>query len=112
MIAIPLSASSKIIQLRTILTNRSAGQVSRIGWTIGSYSNMGTHPCDCRISQATSDRFIAARLVTTLLHTKDTNMVLGLLISFVLNTSIVTACTVYPNESRSKSTANGKEKTT
>lgn len=42
MCVIPIGASSKIIQLRTILTNKSAGQVSRMGWAIASYSNLGT----------------------------------------------------------------------
>ncbi|CAF5100060.1 unnamed protein product [Rotaria sp. Silwood1] len=41
MFVIPIGASSKIIQLRTILSNKSAGQVSRTGWIIASYSNCG-----------------------------------------------------------------------
>ena len=41
MLVIPISASSKIVQLRTILTNKSAGQVSRPGWMIASYNNFG-----------------------------------------------------------------------
>lgn len=41
MCVIPIGASSKIIQLRTILANKSAGQVSRTGWAIASYSNFG-----------------------------------------------------------------------
>lgn len=41
MCVIPIGASSKIIQLRTILSNKSAGQVSRTGWAIASYSNLG-----------------------------------------------------------------------
>jgi hypothetical protein len=41
MCVIPIGASSKIIQLRTILSNKSAGQVSRIGWAIAAYSNCG-----------------------------------------------------------------------
>jgi len=38
---IPISASSKLIQLRTILSNKSAGQVSRTGWAIAAYGNCG-----------------------------------------------------------------------
>lgn len=41
MCVIPIGASSKIIQLRTILSNKSAGQVSRTGWAIATYSNLG-----------------------------------------------------------------------
>jgi hypothetical protein len=41
MCVIPIGASSKIIQLRTIVSNKSAGQVSRTGWAIASYSNLG-----------------------------------------------------------------------
>jgi hypothetical protein len=41
MCVIPIGASSKLIQLRTIVSNKSAGQVSRIGWAIASYSNLG-----------------------------------------------------------------------
>ena len=41
MCVIPIGASSKIIQLKTILSNKSAGQVSRTGWAIASYSNLG-----------------------------------------------------------------------
>jgi hypothetical protein len=38
---IPISASSKLIQLRTILSNKSAGQVSRTGWAIAAYGSFG-----------------------------------------------------------------------
>jgi len=41
MCVIPIGASSKIIQLRTIISNKSAGQVSRTGWAIAAYSNFG-----------------------------------------------------------------------
>jgi len=41
MFFIPIGASSKIVQLRTILSNKSAGQVSRTGWLIASYNNFG-----------------------------------------------------------------------
>ncbi len=41
MCVIPIGASSKLIQLRTILSNKSAGQVSRTGWIVASYSNLG-----------------------------------------------------------------------
>jgi hypothetical protein len=40
------------------------------------------------------------------------SMVINLLISFILNTSIVIACTVYANESVPKSTDEKKKKTT
>ncbi|CAF0722219.1 unnamed protein product [Rotaria sordida] len=93
MFVIPIGASSKIIQLRTILSNKSAGQVSRIGWVIASYSN-------------------CARIITNLIQTKDMNMVINLSISFILNTSIVIACTIYSNDSVSKLTDKRKTKTT
>lgn len=41
MFVIPISASSKIAQLQTILSNKSAGQVSRTGWLIACYNNFG-----------------------------------------------------------------------
>ncbi|CAF2392675.1 unnamed protein product [Rotaria sp. Silwood2] len=93
MFVIPIGASSKIIQLRTILSNKSAGQVSRTGWAIASYSNF-------------------ARIITNLVQTKDMSMVINLLISFVLNISIVIACTIYSNDSVSKLTDRRKKKTT
>ncbi|CAF0803747.1 unnamed protein product [Rotaria sordida] len=93
MFVIPIGASSKIIQLRTILSNKSAGQVSRIGWVIASYNNF-------------------ARIITNLIQTKDMNMVINLSISFILNTSIVIACTIYSNDSVSKLTDKRKTKTT
>lgn len=43
MCVIPIGASSKIIQLRTIISNKSAGQVSRTGWAIACYSNFGIY---------------------------------------------------------------------
>ncbi|UJR35395.1 hypothetical protein I4U23_028152 [Adineta vaga] len=91
---IPISASSKILQLRTILTNKSVGQVSRTGWAIAAYGSF-------------------ARIITNLYETQDMKMVVNLLISFILNTSIVIACTIYSQEERaSKSTDEQRKKTT
>jgi hypothetical protein len=93
MCVIPIGASSKIIQLRTILSNKSAGQVSRTGWAIASYGNI-------------------ARIITNLIQTKDMSMVINLLISFILNISIVIACTIYANGPKPKSADTRKKKTT
>jgi len=90
---IPIGASSKILQLQTIISNKSAGQVSRIGWIVASYNNL-------------------ARIITNLIQTKDMSMVINLLISFVLNVSIVIACTIYANGSTPKSIDERKKKTT
>jgi len=89
MCVIPIGASSKILQLQTIISNKSSGQVSRTGWIFACYNNL-------------------ARIITNLIETKDMSMVINLLISFVLNVSIVIACTVYPNGS----TDERKKKTT
>jgi hypothetical protein len=56
--------------------------------------------------------FNLARIITNIIETKDMSMVINLLISFILNTSIVIACTVYANESVPKSTDEKKKKTT
>ncbi|CAF1230029.1 unnamed protein product [Rotaria magnacalcarata] len=93
MFVIPIGASSKLIQLRTIVSNKSAGQVSRTGWAIASYSNF-------------------ARIITNLVQTKDMSMVINLLISFILNISIVIACTIYTNNPVLKPTDDTKKKTT
>jgi len=81
---IPIGASSKILQLQTIISNKSSGEVSRIGWIVASYNSL-------------------ARIITNLIQTKDMRMVINLLISFILNISIVIACTVYANEPVQKS---------
>jgi len=110
---IPISASSKLIQLRTILSNKSAGQVSRTGWAIASYSNLGIiYFIFLYFIFLLIILFNLARIITNLIQTKDKNMVINLLISFILNTSIVIACTIYANESVPKSTDEKKQKTT
>jgi len=106
---IPIGASSKILQLRTILSNKSAGQVSRIGWAIASYSNLGMIYF---IYSIFFIQFNLARIITNLIQTKDMSMVINLLISFLLNVSIVIACTIYSNDSLPKSTDERKKKTT
>ncbi|CAF1109998.1 unnamed protein product [Adineta steineri] len=93
MLVIPISASSKIVQLRTILSNKSAGQVSRPGWMIACYNNF-------------------ARIITNLVETRDMSMVLNLFISLILNISIVIACTVYKYGPVRKPKDKKKKKTT
>ena len=111
MCVIPIGASSKIIQLRTILSNKSAGQVSRTGWAIASYSNLGTF---FSLKELSPYRYSlpSARIITNLFQTKDMSMVTNLFISFILNLSIVIACTIYPNNPTQKSTDDSKQKTT
>ncbi|CAF1316161.1 unnamed protein product [Adineta ricciae] len=93
MLVIPIGASSKIAQLRIILTNKSAGQVSRPGWMIACYNNF-------------------ARIITNLVETRDMSMVLNLFISLILNLSIVIACTIYKYGPVRKSKDKKKKKTT
>ncbi len=95
MFVIPISASSKIVQLQTILSNKSSGQVSRTGWLIASYNNFGILYTYSLISNFLTWLFCLARIITNLIETRDMSMVLNLLISFILNISIVIACTVY-----------------
>jgi hypothetical protein len=109
MLVIPISASSKIIQLRTILTNKSAGQVSRPGWIIASYNNFGTN---IKSSFSFSINICLARIITYLVETRDISMVLNLFISLILNISIVIACTVYKYGTVQKSKDKKKKKTT
>ncbi|CAF0873247.1 unnamed protein product [Rotaria sordida] len=90
---IPISATSKIAQLQTILINKNAGQVNRSVWIIASYNNF-------------------ARILTNLIETHDKSMVLNLFVSLILNTSIVIACTVYKYGPIRKSKDKKKKKTT
>ncbi|CAF0813529.1 unnamed protein product [Adineta steineri] len=90
---IPISASSKILQLRTIISNKSAGQVSKIGWAIAAYGSF-------------------ARIITNLYETNDMNMVINLLISFILNTSVVIVCMIYSKGPVPKLTNENRKKTT
>jgi hypothetical protein len=109
MFVIPIGASSKIVQLRTILSNKSAGQVSRTGWLIASYNNFGVNDISYHFVFLFSNSIIIlARIITNLIETRDMNMVLNLFISLILNISIVIACTVYKSEPIYKS----KDKTT
>ena len=96
MFVIPIGASSKIVQLRIILTNKSAGQVSRSGWAIASYNNFGMVllPHSSFLDPLLPFS-LSARIITNLVETRDMSMVLNLSISFVLNVSIVLACSVY-----------------
>ena len=55
---------------------------------------------------------VSARIITNFIQTKDMNMVINLLISFILNLSIVIACTIYPNNPRQKSTNDSRKETT
>jgi len=95
MFVIPIGASSKIAQLRMIITNKSAGQVSAAGWAIASYSNF-------------------ARIITNLVETRDMSMVLNLFVSLVLNVALVIACSVYKYGPlpKSKDKKKTKKKTT
>lgn len=112
MFVIPISASSKIVQLRTILSNKSAGQVSRTGWLIASYNNFGIYFLSSFSFLISLLNIILARIITNLIETRDMSMVLNLFISLILNISIVIACTVYKSESVQKSKDKTKKKTT
>jgi uncharacterized membrane protein len=57
-------------------------------------------------------QFNLARIITNLIQTKDMSMVINLLISFILNISIVIACTIYANGPKPKSADTRKKKTT
>ncbi|CAF1345189.1 unnamed protein product [Adineta ricciae] len=92
-LVIPIGASSKILQLRTILANKSAGQVSRIGWAIAAYGSL-------------------ARVITNLYQTGDMTLVANLLIGFILNLSVVIACTIYSQDRTVKSSDEQRKKTT
>ena len=112
MLVIPIGASSKIAQLRTILTNKSAGQVSRPGWMIACYNNFGKCPHSCDTSRRIDIFRFIARIITNLVETRDMSMVLNLFISLILNLSIVIACTIYKYGPVRKSKDKKKKKTT
>ena len=112
MFVIPIGASSKIVQLRSILTNKSAGQVSRSGWAIASYNNFGRllllHAV---VFWILCIRRLLARIITNLVETRDMSMVLNLFISLVLNVSIVLACSIYKHGPVRKSKDKKQKKT-
>jgi len=75
-LVVPIGAISKLAQLKKIVSNKSAGDVSLYPWLIASYNNL-------------------ARIITNLFETKDNTMVFNLSISFLLNVALVVACIYY-----------------
>lgn len=110
MFVIPIGASSKLIQLRTIIANKSAGQVTRTGWIIAAYGSAGKHSLLSMVSLwALTD---LARIVTNLYLTQDMKIMANLSIGLILNVAVAIACTIYPQKAVSASAENTKEKTT
>ncbi|CAF1245390.1 unnamed protein product [Rotaria magnacalcarata] len=73
---IPIMASSKIVQLKAIITNKDASQANRSVAKMAAFNNV-------------------ARILTNFAETYDKIMIIYLFVSLILNTSIVIACAVY-----------------
>ena len=56
--------------------------------------------------------FLSARVITNLYQTGDMTLVANLLIGFILNLSVVIACTIYSQDRTVKSSDEQRKKTT
>jgi len=75
-IGTPIAWYSKALQCWTIVSNKNAGQVSAMTWTMNSIAT-------------------AARLITLLLSIWDKLVMTSLAVSFILNSSVAIAAHVY-----------------
>lgn len=95
-----MSATSQIVQLKTVLTNKNVSQINQSVVKIAAINNFGKLFIISYCGMAsflikTMKYFLLARIITSFLETHDNIMVLYLFASLILNISIILACTVY-----------------